>query len=587
MYDFPAAPLLGDLFTDPVNGMVYTWNGYGWLADGVNKYVLKSGDTMTGYLTLYAQPTDPMHAATKQYVDAVAPPGTYVLKVGDTMQGFLSLFTNPTAPMHAATKEYVDVANYVVRSGDTMTGFLTLNADPTALMHAATKQYVDTNYVEVAGDTLTGYLTLHANPSLPMHAATMMYVDSGFAGLPPPIDSYTKTESDAKYVELIGDTMSGFLTLSADPTALMHAATKQYVDNAVALGDPRFVNVIGDTMTGDLYLNRGGGNTGALFFGTSGAIYLYYDGAALTLQGQTQLSVNPTQPMHTATKQYVDTAIAAIPPPPPSGLDQATADGLYVNVAGDTMSGQLNVPALWSSGTLTVSGNSGLQATTTTTLFASGLITGSQRININGPSALLELAGVSGLWNAPDGMAMGQIVGGNTGSQLWTVAGDHADSYTNMTRRPAGGPWASWSDARIKNVIDEYTTGLEAIRQLRPVNYSYKGNDTRYEPTHAPIIDENGNRMPDPETPPIAPYGNSPHHGVVTQNLQFVGLIAQEVETVFPNTVRQEAGFIDGQPVTDLRGLDTSELTYALINAVKEIASRIEALETQLAATRK
>ena len=93
--------------------------------------------------------------------------------------------------------------------------------------------------------------------------------------------------------------------------------------------------------------------------------------------------------------------------------------------------------------------------------------------------------------------------------------------------------------------------------------------------------------MPDPETPPIAPYGNSPHHGVVTQNLQFVGLIAQEVETVFPNTVRQEAGFIDGQPVTDLRGLDTSELTYALINAVKEIASRIEALETQLAATRK
>jgi hypothetical protein len=30
-----------------------------------------------------------------------------------------------------------------------------------------------------------------------------------------------------------GDTMTGFLTLSADPTANLHAATKQYVDNAV------------------------------------------------------------------------------------------------------------------------------------------------------------------------------------------------------------------------------------------------------------------------------------------------------------------------------------------------------------------
>jgi Chaperone of endosialidase len=78
-------------------------------------YVLKAGDTMTGFLFLNADPNQPMHAATKQYVDnglnALPPPpdlAPYVLKAGDTMGGFLFLSADPTAPMHAATKQYVD-----------------------------------------------------------------------------------------------------------------------------------------------------------------------------------------------------------------------------------------------------------------------------------------------------------------------------------------------------------------------------------------------------------------------------------------------------------------------------------------------
>lgn len=38
------------------------------------------------------------------------------------------------------------------------------------------------------------------------------------------------------YVALAGSTMTGFLTLSADPTNAMHAATKQYVDNLFSSG---------------------------------------------------------------------------------------------------------------------------------------------------------------------------------------------------------------------------------------------------------------------------------------------------------------------------------------------------------------
>lgn len=39
---------------------------------------------------------------------------------------------------------------------------------------------------------------------------------------------------DATYVNVAGDTMTNFLTLHADPTSAMHAATKQYVDGVAA-----------------------------------------------------------------------------------------------------------------------------------------------------------------------------------------------------------------------------------------------------------------------------------------------------------------------------------------------------------------
>jgi hypothetical protein len=41
---------------------------------------------------------------------------------------------------------------------------------------------------------------------------------------------YTETESDSRFVNSTGDTMSGFLALHADPTTALHAATKRYVD---------------------------------------------------------------------------------------------------------------------------------------------------------------------------------------------------------------------------------------------------------------------------------------------------------------------------------------------------------------------
>lgn len=74
-------------------------------------------------------------------------------KNGDTMAGFLTLWKDPTQALHAATKQYVDAQSALAlkKAGDTMAGFLTLSADPTAAMHAATKQYIDNKTIGIGG----------------------------------------------------------------------------------------------------------------------------------------------------------------------------------------------------------------------------------------------------------------------------------------------------------------------------------------------------------------------------------------------------------------------------------------------------
>jgi hypothetical protein len=98
----------------------------------------------------------------------------------------------------------------------------TLNADMLDGQHASAFSLIthnhDADYVKISGSLMTGSLTLNANPTAALHAATKQYVDG----------------QDLTKVNKAGDIMTGSLTLSADPVALLEAATKQYVDNATS-----------------------------------------------------------------------------------------------------------------------------------------------------------------------------------------------------------------------------------------------------------------------------------------------------------------------------------------------------------------
>jgi len=78
--------------------------------------------------------------------------------------------------------------------------------------------------------------------------------------------SYTKAEADAKFVDIVGDTMTGALTLSADPTAPLQAATKGYVDKKVVVAPDPPPTPLSDSLWwdadgGSLYVRYNDGST--------------------------------------------------------------------------------------------------------------------------------------------------------------------------------------------------------------------------------------------------------------------------------------------------------------------------------------
>ncbi len=96
---------------------------------------------------------------------------------GGALTGILSLSADPTSALQAATKHYVDsqCATSLPLVGGILTGPVTLSGDPATALQAAPKQYVDgeiATALPISGGTLTGLLTLAAAPMNPLNAAT-------------------------------------------------------------------------------------------------------------------------------------------------------------------------------------------------------------------------------------------------------------------------------------------------------------------------------------------------------------------------------------------------------------------------------
>ena len=107
--------------------------------------------------------------------------------------------------------------------------------------------------------------------------------------------------------------------------------------------------------------------------------------------------------------------------------------------------------------------------------------------------------------------------------------------------------WSITSDQRIKKNIVDNNTGLSVINQIQVRNFEY--------------------RLPEEIT-------DLPQNQAIAKQGVQLGVIAQELEKVLPECVKTES--------TGLMTVDADNLTWYLVNAVKELSAQVAQLQSQL-----
>jgi hypothetical protein len=130
-----------------------------------------------------------------------------------------------------------------------------------------------------------------------------------------------------------------------------------------------------------------------------------------------------------------------------------------------------------------------------------------------------------------------------------TVDSTKFEIFMSDAYKPGGGSWLASSDARLKKDVQAYTMGIADLNQLAPVSYEYNGL-----------------------------------YGTKDNGKTYIGLVAQQVLTTPFAGMVGEYVYVDPDTKTEtiLYNVDSSQLVYALINAVKELSSKVAALEAKV-----
>lgn len=118
---------------------------------------------------------------------------------------------------------------------------------------------------------------------------------------------------------------------------------------------------------------------------------------------------------------------------------------------------------------------------------------------------------------------------------------------TDSAAKPSTNTWTIASDSRLKTVKGEYQKGLAEICQVRPVRYEYNGKA-----------------------------------GFTVDGKEQISIVAQELMQVFPECIGTYKGKLEEDgPETDLYNYNGHAITFALINAIKELKAEIDILKAR------
>ena len=104
------------------------------------------------------------------------------------------------------------------------------------------------------------------------------------------------------------------------------------------------------------------------------------------------------------------------------------------------------------------------------------------------------------------------------------------------------------SDERIKKNIVNNNIGLDKIKQIQVRNFEYRTVDeiTDFDNPKSAFVDKEGTQL---------------------------GVIAQELETILPDMVETRS--------TGVKSVNSNNLTWYMINAIKELSTKVTTLETE------
>lgn len=156
------------------------------------------------------------------------------------------------------------------------------------------------------------------------------------------------------------------------------------------------------------------------------------------------------------------------------------------------------------------------------------------------------------IWTTPNGAPAST---GNFQALLLDCYGNLNIAGATATK-PGGGSWSAPSEHSLKSKTDKWSVGLDAILALNPISYRY--NDERW---------------------------NIPQ--------DYIGLDADEASSTIPEMLREVLLYrpVEGAEKVDrakrnenfqAKALDHTPVVFALVNACKELASRVMELENRL-----
>jgi hypothetical protein len=431
---------------------------------------------------------------------------------------------------------------------------INLPADPTAAMHAATKQYVD-KMLPLAGGTMTGPIVLPADPTANLQAATKQYVDARIAASG--VSSF--------------NTRTGAVTLST-------------ADLTGALGIVRDANW---NVGINVALPTGpAAGLGALFANLltapNHASNLYYDSATPAWRylgaGQAWLISPATASGSSFSWFYAPNgaagAVATLQVPmtlSPAGLLQTKGGIFAMNDAGFGLTSDATYKYhAWQSGwsdawrisdgmrlwgspstatamTLDGSGNLSIAAAFNAAgnVAAGGNLTtrvGNSVFGAGGSGVILQFApSWYWDWNGTSGVLSWTTTGG---APWWVNVSGTTTQNGNCYAAAYPGP----SDARLKRNVQPWTArGLADVVKLQPVSFEFNGEG-----------------------------------GLLDDGMTRYGFIAQDAQACLPEAVHVMPQSVSAErAITDQLAFDNGTLTAAMVNAIKELAARVVALETR------